>query len=90
MEIASGNRAFTMAIKAGQSTLATLDIDTFPYPGDIAPWGILVDGRYRCSRPVVELKDQGSTVGYLTMTTSCFTNASGDAVFQLTKTKPTG
>lgn len=89
MEAASGERAFTMAIKAGQSTLATVDINTFTYPGPMYPWGIWVDGRYRCYKPVVDLKDGGTVVGYLTMTKSCTTNASGDVVFHLTKIKPT-
>ena len=80
--------AFTMAIKAGGDTLATVDLSVFLYVGPMYPWGLRVDGRYRCYKPVVELKKAGSLIGYLTMTSTCQRSASGETVFQFRKDRP--
>lgn len=93
METSFGERsyrdtAFRMAVKAGGDTLATVDLSVFLYVGPMYPWGIKVDGRYRCYKPVVELKKAGSVIGYLTMTSNCQRSASGETVFQFRKDRP--
>jgi hypothetical protein len=80
---------FTMSIQAAGATLATVDVSRFLYPGPMYPWGIRIDGKNTCYRPVVELKDpSGGSAGWLTMTKRCVESADGDVVFHLTKNKP--
>lgn len=88
METAPGEptqSAFTLVIKARGDTLARVGLSPFRWPGDLSPWGIEINGDYRCSRPVVPL---ANGAGYLTMTKSCKANALGDVVFHLTQIKP--
>ena len=80
---------FTLSFQAAGTTLATVAVTRFLYPGPMYPWGIKVDGEFRCYKPVVELKDSsGAGVGWLTLTKSCLKSADGDVVFHLTKNKP--
>ncbi len=84
-----GNTAFTLKVNAGGSTLVTLGISVLLYVGPTYPWGIEVDGRYRCYRPVVEFRDPSGAAAWATMPgNGCRASADGTMVLHLTKIKP--
>lgn len=95
MEVAFGeytwpDTAFTLKVNAGGKTLVSLGISVFVYIGPTYPWGIKVDGRYRCYKPVVEFRDADGQPAWATMPgDGCKASEDGDMVLHLTKIKPT-
>lgn len=84
-----GDTAFTLNVNAGGKTLVSLGISVFLYIGPTYPWGIKVDGKYRCYKPVVEFRDSDGQPAWATMPgNGCRASQDGDMVLHLTKIKP--